>query len=147
MDDKQHEFTLREFDALRSEIAGYFAELRKLEVYAALATAVVDSFLISLERDKGGQVMHVPNWAWALPIAFPVLALIRGQAFNKQIVLIASYIQEIETAYDRIPIGWEHKMKMLREKEGAVLDRSSGYFASALILFSLLVLAWKLTAA
>ena len=61
MDDKQHEFTIHEFDALREEINGDFQEMRKLEVYAVVATAIMYSFLISLERGGNGRAVLCSN--------------------------------------------------------------------------------------
>ena len=146
MDDKQHELTIHEFDALREEIGGYFTEMRRVEVYAALATALFDSFLISLESKGPAGTFHVPQWAWAVPILFPVLALIRGRAFNRQVELIASYIRTIEEQYQRVPLGWEHRMEDVRKSHRTFLGKSSRDFALVLTAFSVGVLLWRIFA-
>jgi hypothetical protein len=102
-DGDKHEFTIHEYDALRREIESYFSELRKLEVYAALAIALVYYFLITLERSPTPAPINVPIWAWALPILFPFLAFLRALAFSSQIGLIADYIRQVEAYYARTP--------------------------------------------
>jgi hypothetical protein len=145
METKPDELALREYDALRREIDGYFAELRKLETYAVLATAAVYSFLITLDRqDDKGNPYSVPVWAWALPIAFPLLAAVRGWAFGRQIELIAEYLREIELRYPRENLGWEHFMKQARAQKRTRLGTSSYIFALVLGGMTVAVFVWRL---
>ncbi|MGE4043403.1 MAG: hypothetical protein AB7F35_01020 [Acetobacteraceae bacterium] len=148
MDDKQHELTMHEFDSLREEISGYTTEIRKLEVYAVAATAVFYWSLMSLEKpgQKDMLPFYVPVWAWALPIFFPLLGLIRGRVFYKQVTVIADYIRQIEEQYGRTPTGWEHHIKSVRERRQTGLGQSSIHFALLLVLFSCIVFAWRLIA-
>ena len=75
--------------------------MRKLEVYAVLAIGVFYSFLIQLERppQQGVAQYDFPVLTWALPIMFPLLAVIRASAFDRQIKLIAEYLNKVEARY------------------------------------------------
>jgi hypothetical protein len=142
--DQQHEFTIHEFDALRREIDGYFVEMRKLEVYAVLAIGVFYSFLIQLERPQQGAGQYdLPVLTWALPIIFPLLAVIRASAFDRQIKLIAEYLNKVEARYGRTPLGWEHFMEAARENKRTTLGRTSYLFAAVLGLVTVGVFAWR----
>ena len=145
MDDKQHEFTIHEFDALREEINGYFQEMRKLEVYAVVATAIMYSFLISLERG-GNDVLpfHAPILVWGLPILFPILIFIRARAFHNQVVMIGSYIKKVEEQYGRNPLGWENREK--NKSTESRLARSNYVFIVFLAIFSTGLFLWRLCA-
>jgi hypothetical protein len=141
---RQHELTLHEFDALRAEIMGYLTELRKLEVYAVVAMAAVYSFLISMERGEEDVSFHVPILAWGLPIVFPILTLLRALAFDSQIKMIAAYITQIEERYGRVPLGWESRDKLKNKSREAVLARTNKAFWAFLTVFAAAVFLWKL---
>jgi hypothetical protein len=114
-EDQQHEFTIHEFDALRREIDGWASSSRR-------------------PHDQ----------TWALPIIFPLLAVIRASAFDRQIKLIAEYLNKVEARYGRRPLGWEHFMEAARENKRTTLGRTSYLFAAVLGIVTVDVFAWRL---
>jgi hypothetical protein len=147
MDEQQHAFTVQEDAELRKEMMDYVAETRRLEVYAVVPTALMYSFLISLEtgrRPQPGSDPGAPVWAWAVPVAFPVLSLMRGFAFYSQMVLLAEYLRQIEVRYGRNPPGWEHFIDDARRAGRSSLGRTSTNFALVLLGFTVVVFLLRL---
>ncbi len=85
------DFALKEFEALRKEIADAVAETRSLERYAVTATAAVWTWLLVQPAEKPW--IGFVKW---IPACFCLLAAIRCIALLLDIVDHARYLREVE---------------------------------------------------
>jgi hypothetical protein len=121
-----NEFVIEEYRALVTEAQKLMAEARQLELYCAGAVAAICSWFLT---------SNVPlQTAWLLPIAIPVLGLLRSWALYERVKQISLYVRETESFFlSNTPQieGWENSYAKIREH---------GLTPTALLFWILLIL-------
>jgi hypothetical protein len=127
MDDPsaRKEFALKEYEALRHEIADAVKESRSVERYAVTVTAAIWTWLLT----------HVPDDRWEefiewIPMVFCLIAAIRSGALLFSIKLLGDYIRDVEGRWGpNTDFSWE---RFVEEKRWHLT-------ATAILIWSILI--------
>jgi hypothetical protein len=103
--DRNYEFCLSEYVALRKEIEWLLTEESTRERNTVIAVGATWAWLFSNPE----KITSAP-WAWFIPVLFVVLGILRCLGNRKQWSVFHSYIERIEGVFldSGSPGGWEH---------------------------------------
>ena len=117
-EEKNHEFRLEEYKALRSEILDQIKGGDNIKVLITGIWAAYYYFIFTnlSVMDNTPIVLFGPWWVWAVPILIPALGLIRMWTHFKQMQIFSGYITRLEDNYldttGEPRLGWEAYYKI-----------------------------------
>jgi hypothetical protein len=108
MTQEEKDFHLKEFECLRKEIEFTLTEFHSIQRYVILASGAVWAWLFT---------QCVTIWeAWAIPLLFAGVGLIRHLALLEQLKIISSYIQQLEQKFAPEACGYEYFYRLQWKK-------------------------------
>ncbi|NQW11099.1 MAG: hypothetical protein HQ481_14625 [Alphaproteobacteria bacterium] len=105
MEDHQIQFYMEEYRSLRSEIEYRMKAAERIEYASGVAIFMIYAWFSQRE---------IPYIFWWIPVAVPLLGIVRQIGLLIRTMQIADYVRQIEAKIcTESPSGWEH---FLREK-------------------------------
>ncbi|NEX92903.1 hypothetical protein [Caulobacter sp. 17J65-9] len=105
MDERQTQFHLHEYDALRGEIIALVVAMNRLVQFGMTAVAAASAWVLTVTHRDG------PTWMWTaaawLPFWFSVLVAFHYTQLRGQVRKLARYTVRLEAELGAPDLGWE----------------------------------------
>ena len=145
LDVDHFQFHIEEFKKLKDEIASQVKEVRYLEKLASTGSFAIYAWLLTKGLNCQSTLLLI---SWFLPLLFSVLLAFRSKCLLNSMLLIGSYIKEIENCFaqgrysrendktENILTGWEHFLFKARKysKNRSILASGKLFWGSLVLV-------------
>jgi hypothetical protein len=131
--DRQKDFLMKEYDALRREVEATLSEQESLTRNVPVAAAAIAAWLFTQKT--------LPDWgrlAWFIPAAVLIFGAIRASIIGGIFTELSEYVRGIEEEFS-LPEkarGWEH-FRAAKRKRWFAKAKGVGFFAYWITLIAI----------